>query len=321
MAEPTPPDGLSWRVRRAGPRPTLPLHCPLVIGIINCTPDSFSDGGSVPSVQAAVERAAAAVAEGADGLDIGGESTRPGARAVSPDEQIRRVIPPIRAIREQLGPEFPISVDTTSATVAAEALEAGADSINDVSAGRDDHEMLGLAASRGCGIILMHRLAPPGLDSYSDEYGKTGSAACPNYPGGVVAAVRDFLRDRAAAVVRAGVDPASIVLDPGLGFGKTVEQNLELISRTRELTVLGFPILSGISRKSFVGRASGLGPDSGPAARLAGSIALSTLHYLPGARLFRVHDVGATAQALRAAMACLSRNSLSDGLSAPVPDA
>jgi dihydropteroate synthase len=163
--------------------------------------------------------------------------------------------------------------------------------------------MLELAASRACGIILMHRLTAPARDSYSDQYGAGSNSPVPEYPGGVVTSVRTFLHDRAAAALRAGIDPRSIILDPGLGFGKSVEQNLELIVRTAELATLGFPILSGISRKSFVGRTSGLGPGSIPADRLAGSISLSVVHYLAGARLFRVHDVGAHVQAIRSVAA------------------
>jgi dihydropteroate synthase len=298
----------AWRTISCPPgHPTspadLPLDRPRFLGILNCTPDSFSDGGLLPSVLAAVDRARITLAQGADALDIGGESTRPGAHPVPPDEQIKRIVPVITAIRAQLGHTFLISADTTSAQVAAAALDAGANAINDVSAGQDDTAMLDLAAERACGIILMHRLTRPARDSYSDQYGTGVNPSTPEYPGGIVPSVRAFLHDRAAAAVRAGVDPRSVILDPGLGFGKSVEQNLELIEKTGELASLGFPILSGISRKSFVGRASGLGPDSIPADRLAGSIALSVLHYLAGARLFRVHDVGAHAQAIRAAVA------------------
>lgn len=278
----------AWRL---GQR-LLDLARPRVIAILNLTPDSFYDGGSLGDVHAAVEAARAAVRDGADMLDVGGESTRPGADRVDPDEQIRRVVPAIRAIRATGAGEVPISVDTTSAAVAEAALDAGADAVNDVSAGTDDPRMLPLVGSRGAGVILMHRLRPPGADSYSDRY-----AVEPEY-GDVVSAVASFLRERDYAARRAGVAPESIVLDPGLGFGKSVDQNLELIARTGELLALGRPILSALSRKSFVGRIS-LGRDSTPGERLAGTLALSIRHALAGASLFRVHDVAPHVQAFR----------------------
>lgn len=287
---------MSEAVWRIGREKTLRLDRPRLMAIVNLTPDSFYDGGTLGSVEDAVERAVAAVREGADVLDLGGESTRPGAARVSDDEQIRRVAPVVEAIRRAGGTlaTVPISVDTTRAAVAAAALDAGADAINDVSAATEDPAMLALAGARGAGLVLMHRLRPPGEDSYSDRY-----AAAPDYAaaGGVVAAVRAFLAGRAAAALEAGVRRESIVLDPGLGFGKSVEQNLELIRRTGELCTLGYPILSGISRKSFTGRYAGL-CDSTPADRLAPSLELAREHWRAGARIFRVHDVGAHAAAL-----------------------
>ena len=283
-----------WQVGRDK---TLRLDRPRLMAIVNLTPDSFYDGGRLRSVEAAVARAAAAVSEGADVLDLGGESTRPGAARVPDDEQIRRVVPVVAAIRGAGGAlaTVPISVDTTRSAVAAAALDAGADAINDVSAGTEDAALLPLAAERGAGLVLMHRLRPPGEDSYSDRY-----AASPDYAasGGVVAAVRSFLAERAAAALEAGVRRESIVLDPGLGFGKTVEQNLQLIRRTGELCELGYPILSGISRKSFTGRYAGM-TESSPADRLAPSLELARQHRRAGARIFRVHDAGAHAAVLR----------------------
>ncbi len=282
----------------------LPLESPRIMAILNLTPDSFHDGGSLIDADAAAARAGEAVAEGADMLDLGGESTRPGAARVNADEQVRRVIPAIGAIRRAGGPlaTIPISVDTTLASVAEAALDAGADAINDVSAGTEDGAMLPLAARRGAGLVLMHRLRPPERDSYSDRYGSSSRSASPppdySREGGVVGAVRAFLDARADAARRAGVDRRAIVLDPGLGFGKTVEQNLELIRRTEELGALGFPILSGISRKSFTGAWAGLA-DSRPTDRLAPSIALALEHRRAGASIFRVHDVAAHAGALR----------------------
>ncbi|MBX3376711.1 MAG: dihydropteroate synthase [Phycisphaeraceae bacterium] len=278
------------------PDRSLPLDRPRFIAILNLTPDSFHDGGVLSTPEDALAAAERAVTEGADMLDLGGESTRPGAPAVPASEQIRRVVPAIRLIRQRM--QVPISVDTTSAAVAAAALDSGADVVNDTSAGRDDPSMLVLIAQRRCGVVLMHRLRPPAQDSYSDRYREA-----PRY-NDVVADVRDFLAERAAAATDAGIARGAIVIDPGLGFGKTVEQNLELIRRTRELKTLGVPILSALSRKSFVGRVQGL-TESTPAQRLPGTISLSIAHHLAGACLFRVHDVGAVAQALRAAAAAV----------------
>lgn len=280
------------------PRGSLPLDRPRILGVINLTPDSFSDGGRTETPADAVRLASKLIADGADMLDIGGESTRPGAQRVDAAEQIRRTEPAIRAIRAAGGVlgAVPISIDTTLTGVARAALDAGADAINDVSAGREDDDLFPLAAERGAGLILMHRAAPPGVDSYSDRY-----ASSPRYSD-VVAEVGAFLRARADGAIAAGIDRAAIVLDPGLGFGKSVEQNVELVRRTYELVRLGFPVLSAASRKSFVGRVS-LERDSAPSERLAGSIAFSVAHFAAGARLFRVHDVREQAEALRAAHA------------------
>jgi dihydropteroate synthase len=284
-----------WQV---GSARSVALDRPRLIAILNLTPDSFFDGGRQTTVSSAIEAAERSLAEGADALDLGGESTRPGASRISADEQISRVIPVLKAIRSQSGPlsAIPISIDTTLAPVAQAALDAGADAINDVSAGLEDPSILTVAAAHGAGLILMHRLVPPGQDSYSDRY-----ANPPEY-GDVVRETREFLSQRAEAAIAAGVDRRSIVIDPGLGFGKTVEQNLELIRRTGDIAVLGFPVLSGVSRKSFVGRAAGQG-DSGPGERLEGTLALSVAHLAAGARLFRVHDVAAHERALTAAWA------------------
>jgi dihydropteroate synthase len=275
------------------PGRALDLSAPRVIAILNITPDSFSDGGQLSTTEAALAAAARAVSEGAAMLDIGGESTRPGAARVGADEQIARTVTVIRAIRAAAEPlaSIPISIDTTRAAVAEAALDAGAEVINDVSAGLEDPDMLPLATARGTGIILMHRLHPPDADQYSDRY------RSPPVYADVVAAVREFLAGRAREAERAGVSRHSIVIDPGLGFGKTVEQNLELIRRSAELASLGYPLLSAASRKSFVGRAMGLA-ESSPADRLPGSIAVSIAHALAGVNLFRVHDVAAHVQAL-----------------------
>ncbi len=275
----------------------LTLDRPRVMAILNLTPDSFSDGGRLPTVESALAAARKALHDGADLLDLGGESTRPGSQAVSAQEQTGRVVPVLNAIRSD--PELrtiPVSIDTTRSSVARAALDAGADIINDTSAGRDDPEMLPLAAARSCGLILMHRLKRPFEDSYSDRY-----TAPPAYFD-VVEFVKAFLSGQVREALATGVSASRIVLDPGLGFGKTVEQNLDLIRRSSEFASLGFPILSGASRKSFVGRASGMA-ESVPADRVAGSIAISIAHNHAGARIFRVHDVGPQVQALRVAAA------------------
>lgn len=296
-----PPSGLprplAWQV---GPTRRLDLARPVLLAILNLTPDSFSDGGSYPTVDAAVAAAEAAVRDGADALDLGGESTRPGAERIPAEEQIRRIVPVLAAIRAGSGPiaTVPITIDTTLAPVAAAALDAGADAVNDVSGGLEDPDLLPLVAQRRAGVILMHRLRAPGADSYSDRYREP-----PSYLGGVTASVGAFLASRAGAAEAAGVPRGAIVVDPGLGFGKTIEQNLELIRETGALAALGYPVLSALSRKSFVGHISGLGADSPARDRVAGSVALSVLHLLSGASIFRVHDVGAHAQALRAAAA------------------
>lgn len=262
------------------------------MAIINVTPDSFSDGGETLTVESALDRMRRAVEAGADLIDIGGESTRPGAARIPAREQLNRIIPVIRAAHAS-GISVPISVDTTLAAVAEEAINAGASIINDVSAGTEDAGMLPLAASCGAGVILMHRLRPPGEDVYSTQY-----AAPPDYgEPGVVEAVVRYLSERAAAAVRAGVSREAIVLDPGLGFGKSVEQNWELIRRIGEIQLLGFPALSAASRKSFLSSAPG---GDQPKDRIAMSVGVTIAHALMGIRLFRVHDPEAHLEALRA---------------------
>lgn len=296
MMDATEHNNLS-QIWQLNPQRAIHADRPLCIGILNITPDSFVDGGELDSIEAAVDRAKAIVDEGGDGLDIGGESTRPGAARVSVEEQIRRVVPVIEGIRKA-GIGLMMTVDTTRAMVASAALDAGADAINDVSAGIEDDGMLALAADRGCGIILMHREMAPGQDRYSDQYDQRP------VQGEIVEHVVRALRSRRDAAVLAGVDPRCIMLDPGLGFGKDVGQNLELIRGTGEVIGLGHPMLSALSRKSFVGRVS-LGRDSEPSERLAGTLALSVLHLSMGARFFRVHDVGTHREALDGGWALL----------------
>jgi dihydropteroate synthase len=293
--------GQVWRL---SPDRWLPLDQPRIMAILNVTPDSFSDGGEHADPGRASDAAARFVAEGADVIDIGGESTRPGAAEIPSEEQIARVVPAIRAIRGLSGAagKIAITIDTTRPSVAAAALDAGADAINDVSGALDGQRdgsspeaMLQLAARRRCGIILMHRLRAPAADQYSDQYQKP-----PEYRD-VVEEVALFLIARTRAAVSAGVDGSGVVVDPGLGFGKTVEQNMALVRGSGEIGArAGCPVLGAASRKSFVGRVF-LGRDSEPRERAAGSIEISLMQLSAGVRLFRVHDVGAQALALRAA--------------------
>jgi dihydropteroate synthase len=290
--------GTTWKLNHER---AVHLDRPFLVGVLNITPDSFSDGGAYNAPGRALERAKRFLGEGADALDIGGESTRPGATRISPCEQIERVVPVIRAIRDA-GIELPITIDTTRAETARAALRVGADAINDVSAASEDDGMLALASEMGCGLILMHRERPPQQDQYSDQYDRAPVA------GSVTDRVVGSLRGARDRAIEAGVDPACVMLDPGLGFGKDVDQNLELIESTPCLLGLGHPVMSALSRKSFVGRV-GLGRDSNPSERLPATIAFSVMHLQRGARVFRVHDVAEHRQALDATWALAARES------------
>ena len=210
---------------------------PMVMGILNVTPDSFSDGGQFASPADAVERAIQMIDEGADLIDVGAESTRPGSRRVDADEQINRLRDVLPALASA---GILVSIDTTLAAVAAFAMDHGAAIINDISAGRDDPAMLPLTASRGAGLVLMHMLGEPATMQRSPAYAD------------VVADVRTFLLDRTAAARRAGVAVERIILDPGLGFGKTADHNLALLANVAEFAKLGMPVLIGASRKRFL---------------------------------------------------------------------
>jgi dihydropteroate synthase len=264
------------------------LHRPVVMGILNVTPDSFSDGGRFFDPADAVAQARRMAAEGADLVDVGGESTRPGAPAVSVDEEAARVVPVIRAIRDAL--ELPVSVDTRKAAVAARALAAGADVVNDVS-GLADPEMAGVVASSGAGLVLMHMRGTPQTMQRLTDYGD------------VVDDVAAELADSLARADAAGIARERVVLDPGIGFAKTAEQNLELIASLQRLQArLGRPVLLGPSRKSFIGALLGGVPAE---ARDAGTVGACVAGLARGARLFRVHDVRAARQALDVAWAVL----------------
>ena len=276
-----------WQV---GPRQSLRLDEPGFIGVLNVTPDSFSDGGAYRSVAAAVDHARRMLDSGACMIDVGGESTRPGAARVEASEQIHRTIPVIEALRRTC--DALISIDTTLAKVAEAALDAGANVINDVSAGTEDQRLLELAGQRRCGLILVHRLVPPPQDLYSDQYHHP-----PSYDD-VSAVVGDWLAQRCRVAEAQGVDPAAIAIDPGLGFGKSVAQNYELIRRTGELVQTGRPVVSAASRKSFIGAVTGVHEAAG---RDGASTAISVIHWQAGVRLFRVHCVAAHREALSVA--------------------
>ena len=266
----------------------LALDRPRVMGILNLTPDSFSDGGRYSGLDAAVRRAREMAAEGADLIDLGGESTRPGAAEVSADEEASRVVPVLRALREQT--ELPLSVDTRKAAVAAEALAAGADVVNDVS-GLADPRMAETVAPGGAGLVLMHMRGTPATMQRLADYADV---------------VEDVAAELAASLARAdaaGIARERVVLDPGIGFAKTGEQNLELIASLRALERrLGRPVLLGPSRKAFIGALLGGVPAE---ARDAGTAGACVAGLARGARLFRVHDVRGARQALDVAWAVL----------------
>jgi dihydropteroate synthase len=259
-----------------------------IMGVLNVTPDSFSDGGEWFDSGAAVERGRVLVAEGADIVDVGGESTRPRANPVAEAEELRRVVPAVEALGG-LGAQ--ISVDTMKPAVASAAIAAGATYVNDVTAFRHDPAMAGLVAEHGCDCCLMHMLGEP--RTMQDE---------PRYDD-VVDDVKAFLMERAAFAVREGIAESRIQVDPGIGFGKTVAHNLELLRRLDEIVALGFPVVIGTSRKSFLGRLTGR---EDPHERVAATVATSVMALERGAAVFRVHDVAATADALAVTAATLA---------------
>jgi dihydropteroate synthase len=281
------------------------------MGVVNVTPDSFSDGGLFLKAGAAVAHARGLIGDGADIVDVGGESTRPGADPVPAQEELRRVLPVLEGIAAL---DFPspvrgepgagnararpeVSIDTSKAIVARAALSAGASFVNDVSALRADPEMAGVVAESGAECCLMHMLGDPRTMQEDPRYAD------------VVDDVKAFLAERMEFAVGEGISEERIVLDPGIGFGKTVAHNLELLDRLDELTTLGRPLLVGTSRKSFLGRVTakdgGASPDGEIAERLGGTIASNVLAYERGARIFRVHEVAPARSALAVAAATL----------------
>jgi dihydropteroate synthase len=262
---------------------------PVVVGILNVTPDSFSDGGDFFDPEAAAQHAASMLDEGAGMLDVGGESTRPGSDPVSQQEEMRRVIPVIGGILAAR-PEAVISVDTYRSGTATATLEAGARLVNDVTALRGDPRMASVVGEAGCPVILMHMQGEP----------KTMQKE-PHYED-VVREVRDFLAERAEYAVDAGVRPENIIVDPGIGFGKNLEHNLDLLHNLDAIVDLGFPVLIGASRKRFIERITGVQEARD---RVSGTVATTVLAYERGATFFRVHDVRANREALAVAEAVL----------------
>lgn len=272
----------TWQVRDRvltwGPRP-------LIMGILNVTPDSFSDGGRYLEPAAAARRALEMVDQGADLIDIGGESSRPGAESIPEAEELRRVMPVVEALVGSIS--VPLSIDTTKALVAERAIKAGASVINDISALRYDARMARVGAESGAGVILMHMQGTPRTMQVAPTYGD------------VVREVKGFLRSRLMAAQEQGIDQECILLDPGIGFGKNLQQNLTLLRHLHELEDLGRPLCVGVSRKSFLGAVTGQRlPD-----RLPGSLAAAVMAWTRGARVLRVHDVRETVAALKTAVA------------------
>ena len=238
-----------------------------IMGILNVTPDSFSDGGEFNNVECALKHATKMVEEGADIIDLGGESTRPGHNYVDVDEELKRVIPVIKKLKEEL--DIPISVDTYKAKVADESLKLGVEMINDVWGLRKDNEMASVIAKHNAYVCIMH-------NQDNTEYDKD-----------IMKSIKEFLLESIDIAINAGIDKNKIILDPGIGFGKTYEQNLEVLKRLGELKILGYPILLGTSRKSVIGNTLDLPPKE----RVEGTIATTVLGIRDGVNIVRVHDV------------------------------
>ena len=268
----------------------LDLSVPRIMGILNVTPDSFFDGGNYRKKEPAVERALCMVDEGADIIDIGGESTRPGAEAVSAAEELERVIPVVEALRRQSA--VPISVDTYKSRVALEAVAAGANFINDISSFQFDPEMPGVVAGTGAGVFLMHTRGRP-REMQKDT----------DYPD-ILSEIQTFFTTAIEKALSYGIEKEKIAIDPGIGFAKDTDGNLKILKGLGALTALGLPILLGTSRKSFIGKILG---QSAPEERLHGSLATIALGVQAGALIFRVHDVAASRDAVMTAWAICSQ--------------
>jgi len=258
----------------------------LIMGVLNVTPDSFSDGGEFLTAEAAVNHGLAMAQSGADIIDIGGESTRPGSMRVASEEEMERVLPVIEQLARTI--TLPISIDTSKTQVARAAIERGATIINDITGGRDP-EMFALAAEEQAALIIMHMQGTPETMQRAPTYAD------------VVGEVTDFFRQRYDAAIRSGIDPLCIAFDPGIGFGKTVAHNLDLLANLSRLQVEHRPLVVGVSRKSFLGKISGQ-----PDGRESATVAMTSLLRERGAHILRVHDVAANAQALRATEALIA---------------
>ena len=278
--------GRLWKI--AG-RPIDVSQRGMIMGVLNVTPDSFSDGGEFFSIDKAIARGLQIAAEGAQIVDVGGESTRPGAEPVPHEEELRRVIPVIEKLRDKI--DIPISIDTWKSKVAEAALAAGACIINDVTGGRGDEEMMPLIAKRKAAFIIMHMQGEPRTMQIAPRYVE------------VLSDVVDFFRQQYARALECGVDPMAIAFDPGIGFGKTPDHNLQLLANLDRLRDENRPLVVGVSRKSFLGKLIG-NPDM--RARLTPSIALTSLLRSRGAEIFRVHDVRENVDALRVVEAVLA---------------
>ena len=262
----------------------------LIMGVLNVTPDSFSDGDQFLSRDKAVERGLQMAAEGAHIIDVGGESTRPGSQPITADEELRRVLPVIEDLRRKL--DVAISIDTSKAEVARAAIEAGASVVNDVTGGRGDEQMLPLIAETKSGLIVMHMQGTPPTMQIQPRYAD------------VVAEISEFFRQQYARAIGLNIDPMAIAFDPGIGFGKTLEHNLELLAQLERLRTQDRPLVVGVSRKSFLGKLIG-SPEISD--RLVPGLALSALLRARGADVFRVHDVKENVYALRVSEAILQR--------------
>jgi dihydropteroate synthase len=271
----------SWQLRGR----TLSVERPVVMGILNVTPDSFSDGGALRGVDDALARAEVMLAEGADLIDVGGESTRPNAAPVSEQEELARVVPLVRALASRF-PEATLSIDTVKSAVARAAIDAGAHVVNDVSGFRLDPSMARVCADATVGVVVMHSRGP---------VGEMATYAFAEYDGDPMDAVLAELGDRVNDVTEQGVSSRSIVVDPGVGFSKRSAHSLRVLARLDRLIAWGYPVLIGASRKRFIGESSGV---KEAAARVHGSVGAAVAAFERGARIFRVHDVAATRQAL-----------------------
>jgi dihydropteroate synthase len=262
----------------------------LIMGILNVTPDSFSDGGKFFTVEKAVEHGLRMAAEGAQIIDVGGESTRPGAESVAAEEELSRVIPVIEKLRARI--DMTVSIDTSKAQIARAAIQAGASIVNDVTGGRGDKKMMPLVAENKSAFVIMHMQGTPQTMQLEPRYND------------VVSEVADFFRQQYGRAIECGIDPMAIAFDPGIGFGKTLEHNLELLAQLDRLRAHDRPLVVGISRKSFLAKVTG-SPEISD--RLAPAVALTSLSRARGADVFRVHDVKENVNALRVTEAVLQK--------------